>query len=546
MDKNLFLLTRKEHIVVQEIDHFRGLVLGGDFEFASTRNNVDLIIISKDPNIIRKGLGENISEEEINRLIRECEEEETKFLSTLDREEEEIRRAIDCELERRRQEETPEERPHLPNYEDREERIPHDGEWEDDYDNFPYDDEDDLGRWIDRLEYQRNDIISLSNELRRIEQIQEPTQWDRRRANDIESQLNTLYLQQITSDFENFYSDDTDNRYTNFQLKLLDDNIRKIREYRSRLNAGNLLGRFTRNYDSEGREKRRVIHLFLDNIEVSANRLNVNDRIEIIANVYIHELLHAYYSQSLKDRYALVNCINDMEEAMAEFGMLSVIQEALPQYLNTAQRCVREKWNTPSLRCYGLGAYLYDAWNQPNNHNCYFNGKILSVYQNIQMSIRNSRRKISSLKRALLNTPCDERRCILLVYYLLYLHACIKRDNTQHYFFNGKTFGCNNRMSSTVLEYYIQHCRPSYQDFQKHFRGSFGLMIPSFIDQTNITNANRRQYDLDNIITLADGTNIVLKRAWRSGRGGETVVFMKDIDRLYRMGLLDKHVLYLG
>ena len=122
--------------MVQEIDHFRGLVLGGDFEFASTRNNVDLIIISKDPNIIRKGLGENISEEEINRLIREGEEEETKFLSTLDREEEEIRRAIDCELERRRQEETPEERPHLPNYEDREERIPHDGEWEDDYDNF--------------------------------------------------------------------------------------------------------------------------------------------------------------------------------------------------------------------------------------------------------------------------------------------------------------------------------------------------------------------------------------------------------------------------
>ena len=98
-------------------------------------------------------------------------------------------------------------------------------------------------------------------------------------------------------------------------------------------------------------------------------------------------------------------------------------------------------------------------------------------------------------------------------------------------------------MVPAVLDYYIQHCQPTYQDFRNDFSKSFGFNIPSFID---IAHANTRQYDFDKRNTLADGTEIVLKNSWKSGKGDETVVFMKEIDRLYRIGLLDKHVLYLG
>lgn len=509
MDRNLFILKRKEHILVQDIDQKKCFVLGRAFDFELTRNSVDLIIVSEKRDTILQSFGNSISEEEIKRITENGKKEKQDFENELEEEERRIREAIDGELRRRKDEEFPEERPHLPNYEDIESQEPHYGDWGDDYDDFPYDDNEELDTWIKEHENHR---------IRGAE---------------------------LMCDYENFYAD----CYSNYQLKLLDDRIGQIRHYRSRLYAGNLLGYFTRYMDKNKKEKVRTIRLFLDNIESVAISMNV-DRIEILANVYIHELFHAYYSQALTKRYALVNNITEVEEAMAEFGMLCYIENAFPHYLTTAIQCVQDKLNYTNLRCYGLGACLYNTWSLPNyNYGYIFDGKLLSIYQNIQLSIRNSRRKVSYLKHTLMsnvaNMPYqfDYNKCIKVLYDLFYLYDYIKTNESQHHYFNGKPFGCNNKMVCAVLEYYIQKSNPTITDIENDFRLYRNPKIRWFED---IKNASPRYYDFDRQLTLPNGTTIVPMSSWTSDSGGNTVAFIKEVDRLYRTGRLDQHVLFLG
>lgn len=543
MDKNLYLLKRKEHVLVQEIDLSKPIVLGHKFGFETTRDKVDLIIISKNHNNILNSIGNGVSEEEINRIIEDGEKEERTFEGELKEKETLIRKAIDDELRRRRDEEYPEERPDLPNYDDKDGIEPHYGNWDDDYDDFPYDDNEELETWINRFEGQRRKGCELLSEL---DQFEKGQQISFHRSKDaIVEELNRLYPQQLLSDFENFYPD----RYSNYQLKLLDDRIRQLRQKRARLHSSNLLGDFTRYYDNKGKETERKIRLFLDNIELEANRMNV-DRIEIVANVYIHELFHAYYSQRLTERYALVDCITEVEEAMTEFGMLCFMEKAFPQFLATAMQSVRDKLDSPNLRHYGLGFCLYTEWGKPC-FNCgyVFNGDLLSIYQNIQMSIRNSRGKVSYLKYVLMNNvpnmpyQFNHNNCIKVIYDLFYLYDFLKKNNAQHHYFNGKTYSDNIKMVYAVIEYYNQRNGPTYKDLIRDFRLSHRPKDRWFKD---IKIANTKTHDFSRQLTLSDGTVIVPMLYWRGGTGDNTVAFIKEVDLLYRRGILDKHVLYLG
>ena len=558
MDKYLYLLKRNEHVMLQNIDLSEPQIMGRDFRFKPTRDKVNLIIICKNRNIILKGLGNDVSglsEEDIKRIVKNGEKEEQDFESELVEEERRIREVISGELKRRRDEETPEERPLLPNYDDQESQEPHDEDWENDYDDFPYDDNEELEESINRLEGQRSRGGVLLSELKRIENGQQTRfQWPGG-AREIEKELEELYPHNLLSDFENYYSD----CYSNFQLKLLDDRIRQIRQYRSRLHAGNLLGYFTRYWNKAGVETERTIRLFLDNIESAANGMCVNgiqvDRSEILANVYIHELFHAYYSQGLTQRHAWVSCINEVEEAMAEFGMLCFVAAAdvfaqSPRFLQIAEQCVNDKLNTPNLRHYGLGFCMYQTWNQHCFNGSYiFNGNLLSIYQNIQLSIRNSRKKVSYLKHTLMNNvpnmpyQFNHSNCIKVIYDLFYLYDYIKKNKTQHYSFDGKTYGCNNRMVYAVLDYYNSRNNPTYNNLVNDFRL---LRHQWFENVQNIQRNQTRYYDFDRQLTLSDGTIIVPMHKWESELTGNTIAFIKEVDMLYRRGKLDKHVLYLG
>ena len=551
MDKYLYLLRRKEHALVQKIDQTKCLVLGQNFEFETTRNNLDLIIVSEDPNLIFNSLCNDVSPDEVDRTVKAGQAEVRLFEKELDEEENSIREAIKKELERRRDEEFPEERPRLPNYEDVEGQEPRFGDWEDDYDDFPYDDNEELDEWLDKKEARRNRGEELSIALFRITTGRQMVGFrDYGGTKKITEELNELYPPLLLSDFENFYSDS----YTNFQLKLLDDRIRQIKLNRARLHSGNLLGCFTRYWDNKGGETGRTIRLFLDNIENEANRRHV-DRMEIIANVYIHELFHAYYSQGLVKRHALVNCVNEVEEAMAEFGMLCFMESAFPQFLTTAKQSVQDKLNSPGLRHYGLGFCLYNIWGQPRKYFGFiFNGKLLSLYQSIQLSIRNSRKRVSYLNQIIKNNVVgmpyqfDYKKCIKVIYDLFDLYDFFKRDGKSYYLFNGKTFGYHNEMVYAVLEYYNQYNNPTYSDIIRDFARSlsYDLKRPCFLDETKVTNANVKYYELNRKITLSCGTVIVPRRMWTCERNGDTVVFMKEVDWLQKRRRLDKHVLYLG
>lgn len=542
MDKNLFLLRRKEHVLLQGIDLAKPTVLGHEFEFETTRNKVDVIIVSKNRNNILNSIGNGVSAAEIDRIIENGEEEERAYEGELKDIETLIRQAIDDELRRRKDEECPEERPYLPNYDDKDGIEPHYGNWDDDYDDFPYDDDEELETWINRFEEQRRRGRELLSELGRIEKGQQISYY--KSKDDIIKELNKLYPEQLLSDFENFYSD----RYSNYQLKLLDDRIRQLRQKRARLHSGNALGDFTRYCDDKGKETKREIRLFLDDIEQEANWMHV-DRIEIIAIVYIHELFHAYYSQRLTERHALVDSITEVEEAMAEFGMLCFMENAFPQFLTTAMQNVQNELNTTDSRHYGLGYCLYTEWGKPYFNRYLFNGDLLSIYQNIQLSIRNSRKRVSCLKQTLMKNvpnmpyPFNHNNCIKVIYDLFYLYDYLKKDNTQHHYFNGRTYSDNIKMVYAVIEYYNQRNSPNYTDLVRDFRLSHNPKDRWFED---IKNANTKKHDFGRQLTLSDGTVIVPMLYWRGGIGDNTEAFIKMVDLQHKRGILDRHVLYLG
>lgn len=521
MDLNLFLLRRKEQMLLQNIGLFKGKVLGNVFEFRDTRNHVDVeIVVGQNIDFIRDDLGSRYTDEEIVQIKENGEKEIERFRKELDEEEKKIRKEIEDERDSRSRRNSPEEWPSLPYFESREqpEFI-----WEYSDDNFPYNESDNLQDWL----------ASVENEIEKITDL-------------TELENSRLYRGNGKENFEDGFENLLPGFLSNYHLKLLDDRIKRIRFYQKRLNSGSLLGYFSRKYDSKGKEELRCIRLILGNIDAFAKEKGV-DRMEILAQVYIHELMHAYYSDILTKRYSILDCVTEVEEAMAEFGMLCVMESMVnvrmvsASFLTTAINCVKSKWSStdPDLKCYGLGYHLYDVL--CSGGYC-LKGKLLSIYQNVQHSVMNDKTDISSLKLSLRRG--EPQKCVAIVHYMLTIFNFIKKNTTQHLLFDHKTFGKNNMMVYAFLDYYIKSTKPNFATLKGDFTNSFN---PKYTDPCcdNASSADPQKYDMKRKMKLTD-VDIVPRRVWDSEKDGATYTFIKDVDDLYKKKRIDKRVLYLG
>ena len=518
MDLNLFLLRREEQMLLQNIDLFKGKVLGNVFEFRDTRNHVDVeIVVGQNIDFIRDDLDSLYTDEEIVRIKENGEKEIERFRKELDEEEKKIRKEIEDERDSRSRRNSHEEWPSLPYFEGREqpELI-----WESSDDNFPYNESDNLQDWLKFVENEINNITDLK---------------------ELEDSL--LYRINGRENFEDGFENLLPGFLSNYHLKLLDDRIKRIRFYQKRLNSSSLLGYFSRKYDSKGKEESRCIRLILGNIDAFAKEMRV-DRMEILAQVYIHELMHAYYSYILTKRYSILDCVTEVEEAMAEFGMLCIIESMVnvgmvsANFLTTAINCVKSKWSSTDLdmKCYGLGYHLYEELYKGGY--C-LNGKLLSIYQNVQHSVMNDKAVISSLKLSLLGG--DPKKCVAIVHYMLTIFNFIKKNTTQHLLFDHTTFGKNTKMVYAFLNYYITKNKPNFDTLMRDFTNSFNYTDPC----CDASSADPGTYDMTRKMGLTD-VDIVPRRVWDSEKGGATYTFIKDVDDLYKKKRIDKRVLYLG
>ena len=520
MDLNLFLLRREEQMLLQNIDLFKGKVLGNVFEFRDTRNHVDVeIVVGQNIDFIRDDLGSRFTDKEIDQIKENGKKEIERFRMELEEEEKKIRNEIENERINRSKRNSTEEWPSLPYYDGYEqpELI-----WESSDDNFPYNENHDLQDWLGSVE---NEIKNISD-LTRLEDSR-------------------LFCINGRENFEDGFENLLPGFLSNYHLKLLDDRIKRIRFYQNRLNSGSLLGYFSRKYDSKGKEESRCIRLILGNIDAFAKDKGV-DRMEILAQVYIHELMHAYYSDILTKRYSILDCVTEVEEAMAEFGMLCIMESMVndrmvpASFLNTAIDCVQSKWSSTDLnmKCYGLGYHLYEELCKGGY--C-LKGKLLSIYQNVQHSVMNDKADVSSLKLSLLGD--NPKKCVAIVHYMLTIFNFIKKNTTQHLLFDHTTFGRNNMMVYAVLKYYINDTKPDFATLKRNFTNSFNYTDPCC---DNASSADPLKYDMNRKMELTDDVEIVPRRVWDSEKEGATYTFIKEVDDLYKKKLIKKRILYLG
>lgn len=505
-------------MLLQNIDLFKGNVLGNVFEFRDTRNHVDVeIVVGQNIDFIRDDLGSRFTDDEIDQIKENGKKEIERFREELEEEENKIRQEIEEERISRSRRNSTEEWPSLPYFERREqpELI-----WESSDDNFPYNESDNLQDWLKSVENEINNIT----DLKKLED-------------------SPLYRINGRENFEDGFENLLPGFLSNYHLKLLDDRIKRIRFYQKRLNSSSLLGYFSRKYDSKGKEESRCIRLILGNIDAFAKEKRV-DRMEILAQVYIHELMHAYYSDILTKRYSILDCVTEVEEAMAEFGMLCIMESMVndrmvsASFLTTAINCVESKWSSTDLnmKCYGLGYHLYKELYKGGY--C-LKGKLLSIYQNVQHSVMNDMADISSLKLSLLGG--DPKKCVAIVHYMLTIFNFIKKNTTQHLLFDHTTFGKNTKMVYAFLNYYINSKKPDFATLKSDFTNSFNYTDPC----CDASSADPGKYDMTRKMGLTD-VDIVPRRVWDSEKEGATYTFIKDVDDLYKKKRIDKRVLYLG
>ena len=518
MDLNLFLLRQEEQMLLQNIDLFKGKVLGNVFEFRDTRNHVDVeIVVGQNIDFIRDDLGSRFTDKEIDQIKENGKKEIERFRKELEEEENKIRQEIKYEQISRSRRNSAEEWPSLPYYDGCKQP---DFIWKSSDNNFPYNESDDLQDWLDSVENEINNITNLK---------------------ELEG---SLYSINGREKFEDGFENLLPGFLSNYHLKLLDDRIKRIRFYQKRLNSGSLLGNFSRKYDSKGKEKSRCIRLILGNIDAFAKDKGV-DRMEILAQVYIHELMHAYYSDILTKRYSILDCVTEVEEAMAEFGMLCIMESMVndrmmpASFLTTAINCVKSKWDSTDLdmKCYGLGYHLYKELCRGGYS---LKGKLLSIYQNVQHSVMNDKADISSLKLSLLGD--NPKKCVAIVHYMLSIFNFIKKNTTQHLLFDHTTFGRNTMMVYAFLKYYINDTKPDFATLKRDFTDSFNYTDPCC---DNASSANPQKYDMNRKMTLTDVV-IVPRRVWDSEKEGATYTFIKEVDDLYKKKRINKRILYLG
>ena len=161
MDLNLFLLRREEQMLLQNIDLFKGKVLGKVFEFRDTRNHVDVeIVVGQNIDFIRDDLGSRFTDKEIDQIKENGKKEIERFRKELEEEENKIRQEIKYEQISRSRRNSAEEWPSLPYYDGCKQP---DFIWKSSDNNFPYNESDDLQDWLDSVENEINNMLAYSS-----------------------------------------------------------------------------------------------------------------------------------------------------------------------------------------------------------------------------------------------------------------------------------------------------------------------------------------------------------------------------------------------
>lgn len=140
------------------------------------------------------------------------------------------------------------------------------------------------------------------------------------------------------------------------------------------------------NYHYDGDKKKGIVTLYVNNIELSASRLESEFPRETLkyltGYVFIHEMFHAYYNS------IGVENINEVEEAMTEYATLDFIADVFYDNLTLAINQVETKRYNPFwLSSYGFGKYLYD---QSRNYRRFGYADLIEKYKEKKLTIASS------------------------------------------------------------------------------------------------------------------------------------------------------------
>jgi hypothetical protein len=540
MDINLHLLTSEQIKLLQDICLSNTYIDGFD-GFLETRNNVDVVILND-------------------------ETDYDEFKETLASEEKRIREKIKKELDRRETErsndERPEQRPNLPNYDSDEADCPSIFDWGEDQ---PLMDDS----------YFNNMIEDGGLDVRWLRPREEITSGKSMNGNwDRLNYQATILAEDIKKMQDKYLSDEAELIYTNglnnFELMLLDNELGRIKWDRYRHNkaleerksgtvtywSGSLLGRFSVRIDGAGKIVSRTIFLFMDTIRTLAQNhpliaqgtpVTEND---ILAEVFVHEMFHAYFNtKSKKFITSSLKGVREIEEAITEYAMLYFLRNSAcirTDSFVVAKYNVRRKFasKNPLLHCYGLGAHLYDCWHGKN----LMKASLLPVYQKIQRAPRLSVRLVREYIKQLQSSSANPNRCMRYLYEIIAYYDTVIPKEGDHYSFNDKNYGQSNHMIYAVLEYYSKHTGSDFvtmsRDFDHDNVNLYGSR-PIFMELSRISNDDlNRYYDTTSKrqLKLSDGTVIVPLKLWEDSKNGGIHNFLKRVMLLYTRGIMDRVV----
>lgn len=534
MDKNLFLLNREEIEMIQRIDYFQYSLPNGrspkEFSFFPLRDRkncpVQLVIDKGDAEEFKKIIDSAIGG---------------------------LRRIID--EERRRREKTEIEMPILPNDSDSEEpifpiddQLDNDDEdwdnWDDDVPEFESDNR--LNDWLEREMLDHNEAISdinrireIDSELRKIsnknsERLPDGLSW--RDRCEMESLLDKkedlIYKLGLEVQNGNMDYDDIES-YSNSRLRIID---RQIAEYKWTLQRRNRdlkgmasgivsysssmqLGKF---FPKQEGVPQPTVVLFEDVIDYLAGS-KPDKRLELISSTYVHEMMHAYYSERPRKGHIDVFGKHEIEEPMAEFGMLQFLNEFdRGSYYTSARAHVDGKLTAPDprLHCYGLGGVVFDSWMATGR-----DALIFERYQKVQRSIHNSL-VLKKYKKNLNHCPVIARRAcarllLMLNHYDLIVHYHL------YYSFNRKQYSFNNHLAYAIVEEYLSYdTSRTFADLEGDFDNR---SLKAFIDISSGATSKGG-------VTVSDhGVVVEVTRAWSHSMIRKLIDLVNNLYRCHKM-----------
>lgn len=504
MDLNLFLLSPDEIRLIQEINNARVTIMGQPFSFVDVKNctsstlPVDLVIIK--------------------------DEDNGKVRAQLEAGIEQIRRIIDKELKKRRGEAESEgrlcePRPELPNYDNEGIFEPIFPTWDDDEEcddvpDMPYDD------WFGHNFGDRAEFL--------MEQMIDSDQGSNARlSNDDLLQLDAAIAVLM---------------WKLIRLAPSGTGVTSSIKF-----SGSLLGLYYVEYDANSKVLSRTVYLMIDSITDFAASKGV-PREYVIAEVYVHEMMHAYYddvdTKNLITAY--LRGISELEEPFAEFGMLCFLNEFDPVLLPFAYYNVRSKLSAgPHLQCYGLGALMYDKWYLGNHVK--FTASPLETYQKIMPSPRLSMRLVRKYRNAANSSLFRPDACLIMIHMIVGTYDGLIADTHQHFLFNDVSYPYSKNLVYDVLDYYAAHTGHGLSVMEADFDNYNPVYGKWHVFEiaAHINNSNSSYYQMDRSIILNDGTTIYPACYWRSDPGGNMAAFLDKVKVLKARGILDEAVITL-